>query len=517
LRLCAVALFFSLLEKYHIFEPDSSTSLKFIFLMPMTTDSRPVQTNGQAAENGCPCPSNADDCFHRALDLHRQGEADSAMSLYRQAISLCPEHVDACFYLALLHRSMGELEKAAICFGQAHALLPGEATIAYELGITCYSLGQHRMAIEHFDKVLALDDTHWQAAYNLGTAHLAQGNANEAITAYHRAAQLNPHDADIHFNLGLACKRAGRLEEAMQSYLCAMEIAPDDAEVHYNLALVYKELDCRDDAIVSLEIAVALRPEYGAAHGNLGVLYLDQDRVAEAIACYQRLVELDHNVASARHILAALTGETTAVAPSSYIADLFDSFSGHFEERLLVDLEYRTPWELKSLLLADPDGPPHFARLLDLGCGTGLVGQVFQEISDCRIGVDLSPKMVEAAAAKKVYDALTVAEIVTFLEQNQEPFDLIVAADVLIYVGELDRIFATLVKGLAKNGKFLFSTEQMAGQGYLLRQSGRYAHSFPYIAEVAARYGFRILATQSANIRKEKGKWIAGDLYLLGV
>ena len=482
----------------------------------MTTDSRPVQTDEPTAEHGRPCPSNADDFFHRALDLHRQGDTDSAMSLYRQTISLCPEHVDACFYLALLHRAMEELEEAALWFGQAHALLPQEATIAYELGITRYSQGQHRMAIEYFQKVLALDDTHWQAAYNLGTTHLAQGNIGEAIQAYHRAAQLNPQDADIHFNLGLACKRAGRLEEAMQSYLCAMEIAPDDAEVHYNLALVYKELGCKDDAIASLEIAVALRPEYGAAHGNLGVLYLDQDKADEAIACYRRLIELDHNAASARHILAALTGETTAVAPSSYIADLFDSFSAHFEERLLVDLEYRTPWELKSLLLADPDGPKHFTRLLDLGCGTGLVGQIFQEISSYRVGVDLSAKMVEAAAAKKVYDELVVAEIVTFLEQNQEPFDLIVAADVLIYVGELDRIFATLVKGLAKNGRILFSTEHMAGQGYQLCQSGRYAHSCSYIVAMAAQHGFRIISTQSANIRKEKGKWLAGDLYLLG-
>jgi predicted TPR repeat methyltransferase len=373
------------------------------------------------------------------------------------------------------------------------------------------------MAIEHFHKVLALDDAHWQAAYNLGTAHLAQGNISEAITAYHRAAQLNPQDADIHFNLGLACKRAGRLEEAKQSYLCAMEIAPDDAEVHYNLALVHKALGCKDEAITALEIAVALRPGYGAAHGNLGVLYLDQDRVEEAIACYQRLIELDHNTASAHHILAALTGETTAVAPSAYIAELFDSFAGHFEERLLVDLEYRTPWELKNLLLADPAGPSHFARLLDLGCGTGLVGQIFQEISDCRVGVDLSPKMVEAAAAKEVYDELAVGEIVTFLEQNKEPFDLIVAADVFIYVGELDRIFATLAKGLAKNGRILFSTERMTGQGYRLRPSGRYAHTFSYIEAAAARHGFRILGSQSANIRKEKGKWIAGDLYLLGV
>jgi len=116
-----------------------------------------------------------------------------------------------------------------------------------------------------------------------------------------------------------------------------------------------------------------------------------------------------------------------------------------------------------------------------------------------------------------MYDRLEVAEIVTFLEQNQEPFDLIVAADVLIYVGDLDRIFASLVSGLARKGRVIFSTEHISGQGYHLCQSGRYAHTFSYIEKMAARHGFRIFSTQSANIRKEKGKWIAGDLYLLGV
>jgi predicted TPR repeat methyltransferase len=126
--------------------------------------------------------------------------------------------------------------------------------------------------------------------------------------------------------------------------------------------------------------------------------------------------------------------------------------------------------------------------------------------------------MVEEAAAKKVYDQLTVGEIVTFLEQNQELFDLIVAADVLIYLGDLDRIFATLATGLAPQGRFLFSSELMEeGEGYRLRPSGRYAHSFSYIKATAARYGFRIISTQSANIRKEKGKWILGELFLIGL
>ncbi|MGV1098885.1 tetratricopeptide repeat protein [Thiovibrio sp. JS02] len=439
-----------------------------------------------------------------------------AECLYLQVIALCPEHVDSCVYLGLLYSGLEQFAEAAGCFAQAQALLPNEPAIAYHLGTAYYATGQKRMAIEQFQKTLALDNLHWQAAYNLGTVFLGSGQLPEAIAAYEKAAGLQPGDPDIHFNLGLAYKKAGRLEEAMRAYGRALEIAPDDAEAHYNLALVHKESHRKEDAIASLEIAIALKPDYAQAHGNLGVLYLDQGRVEAAVACYRQLIALNHNVESARHILAALTGVTTVSAPSSYIADLFDSFSARFEDRLLVDLEYRTPWDLKSLLLAESGQKRNYPRLLDLGCGTGLVGQVFADLSSCRVGVDLSPKMIEVAAAKKIYDQLAVAEIVDFLGQHDALYDLIVAADVLIYVGGLESIFPLLAERLAPGGRVLFSTEQLDGDGYVLRQSGRFAHSPAYIREVAERCGLKVLAFEAARIRKEKGEWLLGSLFLLG-
>ena len=463
-----------------------------------------------------PCPQHAEELFDRAMKFHRQDETGLAESLYRQVLSLCPEHVDACVYLGLLYSRMEKFTEAAGCFQRAQVLLPREPAISYQLGSVLYASGQHQLAIKQFKQTLAMDNTHWQAAYNLGTALLDLGNTAEAIAAYKKAASLHPQDPDIHFNLGLAHKKSGQLEAAIQAYLCTVEITPDDAEAHYNLALVYKELDCKEDAIAALEIAVALKPDFAAAHGNLGVLYLDQGRESEAIACYRQLLSLNHNVEAARHILAALTGETTAVAPPSYIADLFNNFSSHFEERLLVDLGYRTPWDLKNLLMGEPGKRKSFPRLLDLGCGTGLVGLAFRDIAPYRVGVDLSPKMIAEAEAKKLYDQLAVAEIVDFLQQGDDCFDLIVAADVLIYLGDLDSVLGALAKRLAQNGRILFSTEHLVGSGYRLCRSGRYAHSADYIRTVAGHNGLAVLASEKSRLRKEKEEWIKGELFVLG-
>ncbi|HIJ79285.1 MAG: tetratricopeptide repeat protein [Desulfobulbaceae bacterium] len=469
------------------------------------------ESDYSSAQNG----HSADNLFRQAMEFHQQGEVEQAFSCYQQVVALEPDHLEACFYLGLLCSSSGALHEAVNWLEKAYGLAPEESAIIYQLGVNLFSLGRTRPAIDAFKKAVALDPGNWQAAYNLGVAYFSCGKFNEAIAAYDKAARCNPQDSDIHFNLGLAWKAAGGYENARLSYLCALETASDDAEIHYNLALVYKELALLDEAITALEIAVALQPQFGEAYGNLGVLYLDKDMIEEAVFCYERLIDLDHNVSSARHILAALKGETTDAAPEAYVRDLFDNFSSRFDERLVNDLQYETPVSLKKLFFNVEGSSAAYGRLLDLGCGTGLVGEIFGDIVNHKTGVDLSPKMIEVAAAKNIYDHFAVASIAEFLEQDTSTYDLIIAADVFVYLGDLESIFPLVLDRLAINGRMLFSTEYLESGGYKLQLTGRYAHSDNYLHNLIHKNGMTIVAKERTNLRKEKGKWIEGELYML--
>jgi predicted TPR repeat methyltransferase len=69
------------------------------------------------------------------------------------------------------------------------------------------------------------------------------------------------------------------------------------------------------------------------------------------------------------------------------------------------------------------------ARVLDIGCGTGAVGQHLRQAGFDRIdGVDISPEMLAIAAATSVYGSLTV------LDLNAPPFDL-GSYDVMVSAG----------------------------------------------------------------------------------
>ena len=356
---------------------------------------------------------------------------------------------------------------------------------------------------------------HVEAVFNLGVACFEQNLFEEAAVSYVQATDLAPDDPDIWFNLGLTMKAQGNHEGAVVCYESAIELAPDDLDSHYNLGIVLNELWRLEEAVESFKKVLALNPEHISALNNLAVVYHSLDRREEAIECYRRAADLGHKPESASHILAALTGATTDAPPVEYVRSLFDDFSERFDQCLLEDLEYKTPESLRRMLDELPGVPELFANVIDLGCGTGLSGITFRDVANRLTGVDLSTGMIEVAEKKDLYDRLESGDITSFLEDGGEGYDLFVASDVLIYLGDLARVFAAVREKAQPESYFLFSTESCEEDGFVLRVSGRYAHARSYIEALAEANGFDVVTCQQEGIRKERGDWIMGDLYVL--
>jgi predicted TPR repeat methyltransferase len=153
----------------------------------------------------------------------------------------------------------------------------------------------------------------------------------------------------------------------------------------------------------------------------------------------------------------------------------------------LNDLQYKTPEHLMEAV--GQLRQSQFSTVLDLGCGTGLCGAVFQAVSGSLVGVDLSSEMIAVAERRGIYEQLHVAGIVDFLDHQSATFDLILAADVFVYVGDLDDIFRLVSKALNSTGLFAFSVEAHSGESWVLGPSRRYSHGLPYLQQLAAVHG----------------------------
>jgi predicted TPR repeat methyltransferase len=239
-----------------------------------------------------------------------------------------------------------------------------------------------------------------------------------------------------------------------------------------------------------------------------------------AVAAYERCLFLDaedHCGASLR-LVRLQARAAPAAPPAAHVRDLFDGYAGRFEKSLVEGLGYRVPEDLAALLAAHaPDR--RFAAALDLGCGTGLMAPLLRPRVDRLEGVDLSSAMVEGARAKGLYDALAVAELVVDLTtRSTARFDLVVAADVFCYLGDLAPAFGQVARVLAAGGLFAFSVEALSAdesdEPWRLRDSLRYAHAAPHVETLARAAGLAPLALHPSVGRRDRGRDVAALLCL---
>ncbi len=231
------------------------------------------------------------------------------------------------------------------------------------------------------------------------------------------------------------------------------------------------------------------------------------------MARYAEVLSRSPGHPEATHFLDALQDRASQRAPTGYVRTLFDGYAARFEQHLVGELGYRTPERLAALI--DAARPGSLGRVCDLGCGTGLMGALLRPRAAHLQGIDLSGEMIAQARRKGCYDALHVGDIEGLLGDLGE-LDLLVAADVLIYIGDLSGIFAAAAAALAPGGIFALTTEHTDGEGWRLLPSGRYAHSHEAITRLAQAHGLTLLRSAVEPIRQERGVWLDGGLYVLG-
>jgi predicted TPR repeat methyltransferase len=247
-------------------------------------------------------------------------------------------------------------------------------------------------------------------------------------------------------------------------------------------------------------------PNWAAAWFSLGeVREKLGDLDAAARAFREALVADPADAQGARGRLALIgRGETAGALSPAYVARLFDDYAWRFDKHLIKNLGYRAPTLIADALRAiAPDR--RFASALDLGCGTGLMGEALQGCIDHLTGVDLSAAMVAKARDRNVYDELLISDLVAPMRERPSGFDLIVAADVFVYIGDLAPLFAAVVAALASDGLFALSVETFEGDGFKLEPTMRFAHSRAYVQATAGQAGMRPLFIRSASTRRESG------------
>ena len=314
--------------------------------------------------------------------------------------------------------------------------------------------------------------------YRLGNEHRDGGREKSAADCFERTIALDPLHARAWNNLGVARELLGRPDLASAAYRRAVELDRELVQAYLNLA----------------HMASAAGDRAGAERW------------------YRAGLEQRPDEPNLRHMLASLLGQTTERPPEGHVASLFDDMARGFDSHLQGQLGYRVPADLARLVapLLKHAAP---ALVIDLGCGTGLVGEALAGMGARIVGIDLSARMLERAAQRGAYERLEKADAVAgLLREPAGSAHAVLAADVFIYMGDLGAVFAAASRVLAPGGLFAFSIEDADQGDYSLRSSGRYAHSPAYVRALASRSALEEKSLERAGLRREGLGVMAGWL-----
>jgi len=336
-------------------------------------------------------------------------------------------------------------------------------------------------AIELYEEILKEDEINFEVYLELGNCYKEIKDYNKALLYLKKAIKLNNKCHLGHFNMSKIYEKINKYEFSLFHLEMVIKICPDSYEAFFSMAQCYRKMKNEDKMIEYLHLTLEKLPEHPGAN----------------------------------HLLASFNKNTTSKYSSEYAENLFDRYADYFEDHLVNSLEYKVPFiikeKLKSLKLSKE------SRFLDLGCGTGLLGKSIVESFPNLVGVDISKNMIEETRKKGIYSSLHVGDIEKFLLDNNEKFNLIIAADVFLYIGDLENIFSIIKDSLDDEGYLIFTIElsQVKIDSYQLAKNGRFSHTIDYIETLFKKKGLTLYEKEEIILRQENKIGQEGVIFIL--
>ncbi|MBV9571512.1 MAG: methyltransferase domain-containing protein [Alphaproteobacteria bacterium] len=341
-------------------------------------------------------------------------------------------------------------------------------------------------------------------------ALLIEGRAGEAASLIEKQIQEGRSGLLACLLHARALIAAGRPAEALDSARETALLFSGAAPAALELAKTLLGAGQLPTAIAECQRALRIDPDLAEARYVLGCAWLEAGEPEKAFDAFGQIPAAEEPSGLAAKRLEAAEMQNAPRSNARYIRHLFDQFSADYDSRMLGELNYTAPNILRHLAsLLSLESMNGRLAILDLGCGTGLAGAAFHDLAHRLDGIDLAPAMVEKARGRDIYDRLMVGDIVSPAVER-DAYDLVVAADTLVYLGDLDEVFAIAFHALRRCGYFLFTVEACEGMSFSLGPKRRWQHSEEYLRSLVERHGFVLSGLLQCSPRTEAGVPVEG-------
>ncbi len=446
-------------------------------------------------------PDYAEAMINRA-NSYRFDNVEYAFEQLTDLAEKYPNNVLVWYDLCWIAYNKQDYESAFQYIEKAEKISSDYDSIQLIKGLIYEAKGQINEARAAFAQAESLNGNNLQAKFHLANILSRQEDYNEAEIRYKKLAEITPNEFAIHNNYAEMMYRQKRLAEALEEYRKAVIINPQSAEVCNNIGLILKDMGEYEEALGLFFNALKLDETQTAISLNISecLILLSRNDEKKALDIANNWVKSYPDSLFARHIQATMKGDNL-VDNKVYTEKLFDNFADNYE-LVMQNLEYTTPLAIRRII------GNYQGRIVDLGCGSGLVGEALKALSNYIIGVDISSQMLKKAKAKQVYQELIKSDICDFLRLRSD-YDIIIAADVLVYFGDLAEFI-----NLCRGKRLIFSLEiDNDIPQYQVQKNGRFKHNSDYINKMLHDNGFSCITMHDEILRYENGSAVNGIIF----
>lgn len=405
----------------------------------------------------------------------------------------------------------GELEQAAKDLNAIQKNVKNDPRIFLLGARLAHATGHVKGAVESARRAVNLAPEWGIAAAELAFALARQNQFIEAIQHAERAVSLQGESFEVLSHVVDVAHRAQHLELAVQWLRKLAELDPRNGNIQLMLARDLVALDEHAQAVQIYDALIKDNPKNSPALLGRLQAALALDNKEQALKDSDALLEINPDSEEALFWRQIAYGETPATQPISLVRQLNEGFADLYDQHMVRTLKYQLPRQVAEHITARY--PDKKMNVLDLGCGTGLLGVCLGRIDGALVGVDVSIPMIEQAARHNVYDRFHTVNLLDALVATPDNlYNVITACDVFIYVGDLSKAIPNAFRILTAGGHFIFSCESAtADEGNLtLRPSMRYAHQQAHIEALCKAAGFDDISVETTDLRLENNQPVAG-------
>lgn len=374
--------------------------------------------------------------------------------------------------------------------------------------------GNHKAALESARRAVSHAPEWAPATLNLA---LLLGRLNEypeALAEADRAVALAPSAIAVLRGAIEIAQRVGDLPRSLRWLEAALQIEPDNLDHRLRFAVALSMSGAHAQALDALDKLVSEAASGTTARETRALARALAGDSTGAVEDWDFLLEQSPANPVWQYRRNVASGNVPAAAPAELVAAMFDNMADVYDMQQLRAARYRLPKDVADRIVQLH--PDRKLNVLDLGCGTGLLGVMLQRIDGALVGVDASLKMMEKAAAHKVYAKFHHVNLLDALEATPESlYEVITVLDVFTYIGDLSDAIPNASRVLTPGGHLFFSCELLpedADEDWTLLSSGHYAQKRSYVHELCVDAGLDPVIIQELTLRHEGGHLITGIL-----